>query len=428
MTNQEYYARACQVIPGGVNSPVRAFNAVGGTPICIREARGAYLTTIEGIRLIDCCLSWGPLILGHGYPDVLLAVHRAVDNSLSYGCNHEGEAELAELVLKMIPYAESLRLVNSGTEAVMTALRLARAVTGRSGIVKFDGCYHGHADQLLVGAGSGLLNAGQSSSEGVPQSMVNDVHVLPYNDRESVARLFEAIGSQIAAVIVEPVAGNMGLIPPATGFLEALRSLTRETGTLLIFDEVITGFRFGPGSYGELIRITPDLSTLGKILGGGMPIGGVVGRKDIMSLLSPIGKVYQAGTLSGNPVATAAGIATLKILHQQRESIYPQINRMTAKIAQAIESAAHGYGIDISAVQQGGAFTPFFLSSPPRNLQEAKAADGNMYAKFFHGMLRRGIYLPPSPFETAFLSIAHKEEEFQIISNAISKVFEEMKT
>ncbi|RLW68843.1 MAG: hypothetical protein B6D68_02945 [spirochete symbiont of Stewartia floridana] len=369
------------------------------------------------------------MILGHGHPEVLLAVHKAVDDGLSYGCNHEGEAELAELVLEMIPYAESLRLVNSGTEAVMTALRLARGATGRSGIVKFDGCYHGHADQLLAGAGSGLLSAGRSASEGVPQSMVKEVHVLPYNDRESVTKLFEAIGSQIAAVIVEPVAGNMGLIPPAAGFLEALRTLTREAGALLIFDEVITGFRFGPGCCGEFVRVTPDLSTLGKILGGGMPIGGVVGRQDIMALLAPTGGVYQAGTLSGNPAATAAGIATLKILHQRGgESIYPQINSMAARIAQAVESAACRHGVDISAAQLGGAFTPFFLSSPPRNLQEAKAADGNMYAKFFHGMLRRGIYLPPSPFETAFFSSAHGEEEIHIMTNAIAEVCKEMET
>lgn len=426
MTNREYFERARRVIPGGVNSPVRSFGSVGGTPICVREAKGAYLTTIEGCSLLDFCLSWGPLILGHGDPDVLHAVQQAVRRGLSYGCNHVGEAQLAELILDMMPHADRLRLVNSGTEAVITALRLARGATGRSKIVKFEGCYHGHGDSLLVSAGSGVLTGGYSSSEGVPQALVNDVHVLPYNDLRPVEEIFTAMGGQIAALIVEPIAGNMGLIPPLPGYLAGLRSITEKFGALLIFDEVITGFRFGPGTFAEFCGVRPDLTTLGKIIGGGMPIGGIAGPKEIMELLAPLGGVYQGGTLSGNPAAAAAGIATLEKLRDGGEAFYKRLEKMAARIAKSLKTAADRRGLDISVSQVGGVFTPFFRVEPPANLAQAKSADTDMYARFFHGMLKRGIYLPPSPFEVSFLSNAHGEAEVRQMEGAISEFFDEM--
>lgn len=428
MTNKTCFDRAVKVIPGGVNSPVRSFSSVGGTPICIQKAQGAYLTTVEGKTLLDFCQSWGPLIFGHGDQDVLHAVHQAVDRGLSYGCNHAGEAELAELILGMIPHANRLRLVNSGTEAVMTALRLARAATGRSKTVKFDGCYHGHSDSLLVGAGSGLLTGGTSSSLGVPQSLVNDVHVLPYNNLKSAEELFSAVGSQIASVIVEPVAGNMGLINPIPGFLEGLRTLTEKSESLLIFDEVITGFRLHAGTYAELSGVRPDITVLGKIIGGGMPIGGIVGPEAVMELLAPLGRVYQAGTLSGNPVAVAAGIATLSKLQKKGESLYRRLEEMTGRIAQGMESAAELNGISIAMSHTGGIFTPFFLEKLPTNLTEAKEVNTDLYARFFHGMLSRGIYLPPSPFEAAFFSDAHTDVEVILMLNTAADVFEEMQT
>ncbi len=428
MTNKEYFDRAVKVIPGGVNSPVRSFSSVGGTPICIQKAQGAYLTTVEGKTLLDFCQSWGPLIHGHGDQDVLHAVHQAVDRGLSYGCNHTGEAELAELILGMIPHANRLRLVNSGTEAVMTALRLARAATGRSKTVKFDGCYHGHSDSLLVGAGSGLLAGGATSSLGVPQSLVNDIHVLPYNNLKSVKKLFSAVGSQIASVIVEPVAGNMGIINPIPGFLEGLRTITEKSGSLLIFDEVITGFRLHAGTYAELSGVRPDITVLGKIIGGGMPIGGIVGPETIMELLAPLGGVYQAGTLSGNPVAIASGIATLSKLRKKGKSLYRRLEEMTRRIAHGMESAAGLNGISIAISHIGGVFTPFFLAELPTNLTEAKEVDTDLYAQFFHGMLKRGIYLPPSPFEAAFLSDAHTDEEVILMLNTAADVFEEIRT
>lgn len=419
MKSEELFERAKRVIPGGVNSPVRAFNAVGGTPVCVEAGQGASLSTVDGQSLVDFCGSWGPLILGHAHPVVLDAIQSAAAKGTSFGINTAAEVEFAELLCGQIPYMDQVRLVNSGTEATMTALRVARGFTGRNKILKFDGCYHGHADYLLVSAGSGLLTGGRAASAGVCARAAGDVWVAPYNDAEAVAEIVKEHGDDLAAIIVEPVAGNMGLVPPAEGFLESLRAEADRCGAVLIFDEVISGFRLAPTTYGSLCGVTPDLTCLGKIIGGGMPIGGVGGRRDIMDSLAPTGPVYQAGTLSGNPVAVAAGMATVKTLME--DPPYASLEAHANKIAYGVRAVTAEDGIDVIVSTLGGMFTLFFQRGPVTDLASAKRSDTAAHARFFHSMLARGIYLPPSQFETCFVSAAHTDDDVNRFVRAASE-------
>jgi glutamate-1-semialdehyde 2,1-aminomutase len=397
------------VIPGGVNSPVRAFQSVGGDPLYVVRGAGARIWSAEGTELTDFCGSWGPLLFGHARPEIIAAIQQAAAEGTSFGINTPREVEFAEALCAQIPSMEMVRLVSSGTEAVMTALRLARGFTGRRKILKFDGCYHGHTDAMLVSAGSGLLTGGISSSAGVLPAVAAEIFVVPYNDLAAVERLIAQEGADLAAVIVEPVAGNMGLIPPAEGFLEGLRAATTRCGALLIFDEVITGFRLGPTTYGTLCGITPDLTTLGKIIGGGMPIGAVGGRGAIMRQLAPLGPVYQAGTLSGNPVAVAAGLAMLSLC--RTENPYPRLATLGRQLAEGLMQAARQAGIPLHCNCLGGMFTPFFQERAPTCLEDAKHSDTKKYGEFFRAMRARGFYLPPSQFEAAFLSAAHTADD-----------------
>lgn len=409
MEQKALFERGCRVIPGGVNSPVRAFQAVGGTPLYVASARGCRLTSVDGRELIDFCGSWGPLILGHAEPTVVEAIRRAAGLGTSFGVNTAQEVAFAELICGQIPSMDQLRLVNSGTEATMTALRLARGVTGRNTILKFDGCYHGHADYLLVSAGSGVLTSGRASSAGICDGAIQDVRVAPYNDLQAVEQIVADCGDDLAAIIVEPVAGNMGLITPVAGFLEGLRAAADRCGALLIFDEVITGFRLGPTTYGTLCGVSPDLSCLGKIIGGGLPIGALGGRREVMSALAPLGDVYQAGTLSGNPVAVAAGVATLQRLIEHPP--YDRLAELTAQLAGGVRELVATRGLKLSVQAVGSLFTLFFRADVPDTLAQAKEGDTAAFARFFHRMLARGIYLPPSAFEVCFVSAAHAEAE-----------------
>jgi len=404
------------VIPGGVNSPVRAFKSVGGDPVYIARGQGTKLYTEDGATLIDFCASWGPLLFGHARPEIVEAVTRAAADGTSFGANTAREVEMAEQLCALAPSMDMVRLVSSGTEAVMTALRIARGATGRNKIIKFDGCYHGHSDSLLVAAGSGLLTGGISSSAGVSAATAQDVYVAPYNDLETVRSIMAAQGSDVAAIIVEPVAGNMGLIEPRAGFLEGLREITARYGTVLIFDEVITGFRLGPTTFGQLIGIKPDLTSLGKIIGGGLPIGAVGGRGELMKQLAPLGPVYQAGTLSGNPVAVAAGLAMLRLIRD--ENPYPSIARLGVKLAEGLNTVMKKTGMPFHCAQKAGVFTPFFCTGPVWNLTEVKRADTKAYAAFFWHMLKSGFYLAPSQFEVGFVSAVHTEAEIDAFLNA----------
>ena len=417
MNSSMWFERAKMVIPGGVNSPVRAFNGVGGTPVYFKSGHGANVQTEDGTELIDFCGSWGPLILGHAREEVVEAVTRAAANGLTFGANTAKEAEFAEQICERVYYLEMVRLVSSGTEAVMTAVRLARGVTGRRKIIKFDGCYHGHSDYLLVAAGSGLLTGGISASAGVSPSATEEVFVAPYNDLSAVQELLKTHGDEIAAVIVEPIAGNMGLVESAPGFLEGLRAATADCGTLLIFDEVITGFRLGATTCGALCGITPDITTLGKIIGGGMPIGAIGGSRKIMEHLAPRGPVYQAGTLSGNPVAVAAGMKTLELLCD--ENPYPKMEVLAKKLADGVNRIAKEKNLELHCAQCGGLFTPFFRAEAVRNLADAKACDIPAHARYFHHMLNCGIYTPPSAFEVAFISSAHTESDIDAFLAAL---------
>lgn len=410
MNSIDLFKRALTVIPGGVNSPVRAFNAVGGDPLYVVKGEGARITTAESRELIDFCGSWGPLILGHAREEVAEAAAQAARDGMTFGINTPREVEFAELLCAQIPSMSQVRLVNSGTEAVMSALRLARGFTGRRRIIKFDGGYHGHSDGLLVGAGSGLLTGGISSSAGV---FVNegDVFLPAYNDKQAVTDLVDAHGDEIAAIIVEPVAGNMGLVPPVDGFLEHLRAEADRCGALLIFDEVITGFRFGPTSYGTLKGIAPDLTCLGKIIGGGMPLAAFGGRRDVMQRLAPVGDVYQAGTLSGNPVAVAAGMKTVELLIEEKP--YERLSNVGKKLAESFQTLEK-----VTLAQLGGVFTLFFGPGPVRNLADAKQCDTKAYAAFFRAMLDCGFYLPPAQFECAFISAAHTEADIDAFISA----------
>lgn len=403
--SKELFQRAEQVIPGGVNSPVRSFRSVGGTPVFIERGEGSRIYTSDGRELIDFCMSWGALLFGHADPEIISEVLKAAVDGTGFGTATKREVMFAEKLCSMIPYVEQVRCVNSGTEAVMTAIRLARGATGRDKILKFDGCYHGHSDSMLVSAGSGLLTGGLSSSAGVPVSVSADTLVAPYNDVEAVREIMAAQGDAIAAIIVEPVAANMGLVLPEPGFLETLRTLTREHGALLIFDEVISGFRFGPTAYGALCGIEPDLTCLGKIIGGGLPLAALCGRRGLMEQLAPLGPVYQAGTLSGNPLAVAAGLAALEKMSAVEFPVFEK-------------PPCCGASMQV----KGSAFTFFFRERLPKNLEEAKECDTAKYAAFFHGMLERGIYLPPAQFEAAFISTAHSDADMDALVSAVADV------
>ena len=408
-------------MPGGVNSPVRAFKAVGGVPRFVERGHGCRLYDEDGNGLIDYVCSWGPLILGHAHPRVVEAVKTAVERGSSFGAPTVLETALAKMICEAMPSIEMVRFVNSGTEAAMSAIRVARAFTGRSKVVKFAGGYHGHSDGLLAMAGSGMATLSMPSSPGVPASLTADTLVAPYNSLETVEQLFSGFAPDIAAVIVEPIAGNMGLVPPRPGFLEHLCGITRESGALLIFDEVITGFRVGYGGAQGLYQVAPDLTCLGKIIGGGLPIGAYGGRKDIMEMVAPLGPVYQAGTLSGNPVAMTAGIETLKILEESE--VYSEIERKASLLEKGVVEAADRAGMSIQLPRVGSMFTIFFSREPVTDYETATKADTDLYAKFFHQMLTQGVYLPPSQFETAFVSAAHTDGDIEASVEVAGKAF-----
>ncbi|MER3395898.1 MAG: glutamate-1-semialdehyde-2,1-aminomutase [Acidimicrobiia bacterium] len=402
--------RAVVTLPGGVNSPVRSFAAVGSDPLVAAHGRGAYLFDVNGKKYIDFVQSWGALIFGHAYPPIIEAANRAISNGTSFGLLTEGEVELAERIVEMVPSVEKVRLVNSGTEATMTAVRLSRGFTNRDLIVKFEGCYHGHSDALLASAGSGVATLGLAGSAGVPKGSVADTVVLPYNDEEAVEQLFLSDGELIAAVIVEPVAANMGLIPPAEGFLETLRRVTSQHGALLIFDEVITGFRLGRGGAQDKFNVMPDLTTLGKVLGGGFPIAALGGRAEIMDALAPLGPVYQAGTLAGNPVAVAAAIAVLDNLDP---AVYTMLEGRVSLLANELEPIFEEAGLPVAIQTCGTLMSIFFKDAPPSDYRTAKACDACAYKTFFIEMLDRGVLLPPSPMESMFVSVAHERDELE---------------
>lgn len=408
MRSRVLFAEAQQLMPGGVNSPVRAFRGVGGEPVFIERASGPYLFDVDGNRYLDYVQSWGPMILGHVHPTVLAAVNEASARGFSYGAPTAAESELAHLVIDSVPSIEMLRFVNSGTETTMSALRLARAYTGRNKIIKFSGCYHGHADQLLVQAGSGVATMGLPDSPGVPAETTGNTLIAPYNDAGAVEALFRTYPNEIAAIIVEPVAANMGLVLPLPGFLEELRRLTEAYGALLIFDEVMTGFRVALGGMQERTGIMPDLTCLGKIIGGGLPVGAYGGRREIMQLVAPVGPMYQAGTLSGNPLAMAAGIATLRELRKPGQ--YSELERKSRLLGDGLSEAIHQSGIPAQCARIGSMFTIFFTAQPVHNYADAKRADTQRFAHFFWSMLRQGVYLPPSQFEACFVSLAFSDE------------------
>jgi glutamate-1-semialdehyde 2,1-aminomutase len=406
-TSAELFARAERVIPGGVNSPVRAFRAVGGSPLFIRQASGATITDADDNRFIDYVGSWGPMILGHAHPAVIEAVRRAAVRGTSYGAPTELEIELAERIIEAFPSIELVRLVSSGTEAVMSALRVARGFTGRDRIVKMEGCYHGHSDGLLVKAGSGLATFGTPDSSGVPADVARNTIVIPYNDSQALNKVFEEKGSEIACVIVEPIAGNMGCVPPEPGYLEAIREVSAQKGALLIFDEVITGFRVAYGGAQQLYGVQPDLTCLGKIIGGGLPAAAFGGRADVMKQVAPLGSVYQAGTLSGNPLAVTAGLEMLKLLKQVNP--YAELERLSAKLESGLRETATEAGVESTINRVGSMMTAFFAGGPVTDWPSAAKSDTDRYARFFRAMLEEGIYLAPSQFECAFISSAHSD-------------------
>jgi len=419
--SREIFARAQQHLVGGVNSPVRAFRAVGGDPLVMARGRGAHVYDVDGNDYIDYVCSWGPLILGHAHPAVVEAVQRAAEQGTSFGAPTELGAEMARMLVEAVPSMELVRFVNSGTEATMSAIRLARAYSGRDKILKFEGCYHGHADGLLVRAGSGVATLGLPDSPGVPASFAQETLVAPYNDRQAVESLFQRHGEEIAAVIIEPVAGNMGVVPPAEGFLPFLRELTRRAGSLLIFDEVITGFRLAYGGAQAVYDVFPDLTCLGKIIGGGLPVGAYGGRRDIMEQLAPLGPVYQAGTLSGNPLTMAAGLATLRGL--SAEGTYAGLEEMGRELEEGLTAAARSAEAPICINRVGSMLTVFFSDGPVTDYASARGADTQRYARFFRAMLERGVYLPPSQFEAVFLSLAHGRDELQGTVTAAREAF-----
>ena len=419
-----FFQEAQKFIPGGVNSPVRAFKSVGTDPLFIKNASGPRIYDVDGNEFIDYVGSWGPMILGHCHPKVVSAVKSAVDNGCSFGAPTELEITLAEMVIKAVPSIEMVRMVSSGTEATMSAIRLARGFTGRDKILKFSGCYHGHSDSLLVKAGSGAATFGVPDSPGVPQDFAKLTLTATYNDLESVQTLVAENKNEVSCIIVEPIAGNMGTVPPKDGFLEGLRKLCAEEGIVLIFDEVMSGFRVAYGGAQELYGVTPDMTTLGKIIGGGLPVGAFGGKKEIMSLLSPSGGVYQAGTLSGNPLAMTAGIETLKLL--QSEGFYQNLEEKSAYVASGIAQAAKDAGFPIYSTRVGSMFCAFFSKEPVYDWTSAAACDTKAFAKYFRLMLDAGIYLAPSQFETAFVSIAHSTDDLDKTIAAAAKAFKSL--
>ncbi len=415
--------RAEQFLPGGVDSPVRAFRAVGGDPPFVARAQGAHLWDADGNRYLDYFGSWGPMILGHACPPVVEAIQQAAARSASFGASTAGEADLAEMVIEAVPSIEKLRFVSSGTEATMSAIRLARAYTGRKYVLKFEGCYHGHADGLLVKAGSGVATFGIPGSAGVPEEVAHFTLALPYNDLEAVEAAFRARSGEIACMIVEPIAGNMGCVLPAPGYLEGLREITAREGALLIFDEVMTGFRVAYGGAQQLYGIRPDLTCLGKIIGGGVPCGAFGGPAAIMDMLAPLGPVYQAGTLSGNPLAMAAGIATLSQVRANPEAVYGRLEEASRAVAEGVAEAARGAGLPVSMNRVGSMFTWFFTAGPVTDFASAAQSDTARFAAFHRAMLNEGVWLPPSQFEAAFLSTAHTDTDLATTVAAAHKVF-----
>ncbi|MDD6909703.1 glutamate-1-semialdehyde 2,1-aminomutase [Actinobacillus minor] len=424
--SEQLFEKAQKVIPGGVNSPVRAFKGVGGTPVFIEKAEGAYITDSDGKRYIDYVGSWGPMVLGHNHPAIIDAVLKAVPNGLSFGAPTESEITLAELVCKLVPSIELVRMVSSGTEATMSAIRLARGYTGRDKIIKFEGCYHGHSDSLLVKAGSGALTLGQPSGPGVPADFAKHTLTCTYNDLDSVREAFEQYPNEIACLIVEPVAGNMNCIPPKAGFLQGLRELCTQYGTVFIIDEVMTGFRVALGGAQSYYGVTPDLTTLGKIIGGGMPVGAFGGKKEIMEFIAPTGPVYQAGTLSGNPIAMAAGLACLTELSKAGNE--EKLAAQTKTLAEGFKALADKHGVPLTVQYVGGMFGLFFTEQAEiNNFQDVMKCDAAKFNRFFHLMLEEGVYLAPSAFEAGFMSLAHSEADIQATLEAADRAFAKLK-
>ncbi|EMT52830.1 glutamate-1-semialdehyde 2,1-aminomutase [Brevibacillus borstelensis AK1] len=418
------FEEAQRYIPGGVNSPVRAFKSVGGNPVYIAKGEGSRITDVDGNSYIDYIGSWGPLILGHAHPKVLAAIQEAAVLGTSFGAPTERETEMAKLVCEIVPSVEVVRMVNSGTEATMSALRLARGYTKRNKIMKFEGCYHGHADSLLIKAGSGVATLGLPDSPGVPEATAVNTITVPYNDLESVKLAFENFGADLAAVIVEPIAGNMGVVPPQPGFLEALREITQQHGTLLIFDEVMTGFRVSRGGAQELYGITPDLTTMGKVIGGGLPVGAYGGKREIMQQIAPAGPIYQAGTLSGNPLAMAAGLTTLQELGQP--GAYEKLEALSARLAEGLAENARKLGIPHTLNRVGSMVCLFFTDTPVVNYDTAKTADLNKFSAYFRYLLEEGVMIPPSQFEGMFVSLAHTEEDIERTIDASYKAMKRL--
>lgn len=418
------FAKAAAIIPGGVNSPVRSGKSVGAAPLFIDRARGSRIVDADDNQYIDYIGSWGPMIVGHRHPEVMKAVAAALERGLSFGASTDLEVELAAMIIEAVPSLEMVRMVNSGTEATMSAVRLARAVTGRNVVVKFDGCYHGHADTLLVDAGSGVATQGIPGSPGVPSDVIKNTLSLPYNDNQAVQQLFAERGAEIAAVIVEPVAGNMGLVPPEPGFLETLRTVTSQAGSLLIFDEVMSGFRVAYGGAQELYGVLPDITCLGKIIGGGMPVGAYGASREIMSHIAPEGNVYQAGTLSGNPVAMAAGLATLREL--QTVGVYGDLQGKSEQLVTGLGAAAEKAGLKVRINAVGAMLGMFFADQPVTDFVSAKASDLDRFSAWYRGMLERGIYLAPSQFEAVFISTAHTEKDIEETIRAAGEVMEKL--
>ena len=424
--SETLFANAQKHIPGGVNSPVRAFKSVGGTPLFFKHAVGAYVTDEDDKRYVDYVGSWGPMILGHSHPDVLDAVRKQLEHGLSYGAPTEMETEMADLVCSIVPSMEMVRMVSSGTEATMSAIRLARGFTGRDSIIKFEGCYHGHSDSLLVKAGSGALTLGVPSSPGVPAAFAKHTLTLPFNDIEAVKVMLADVGQEVACIIVEPVAGNMNCVPPAPGFLQGLREACDEHGVVLIFDEVMTGFRVALGGAQAYYGVTPDLSTFGKIIGGGMPVGCFGGKREIMSHIAPLGPVYQAGTLSGNPLAMAAGLTTLRLI--SRPGFHDELSAFTTRLLEGLQQRADAAGIPFVTTQAGGMFGLYFSDAKEIvTFQDVMTSDASRFKQFFHLMLEGGVYLAPSAFEAGFTSIAHGEAELQLTLDAAEKAFAQLK-